>query len=667
MEQLPALADLDAVEFVAWATTPTFDPVIRLGTVHAGTNTFGEVGFNKFTIWVSAEADHDNAARHGPLILRGNSPSSRMQPEDLLTQSPMAILGAAPTGAPAGHDHADAAMDAMPPMHPAVPPLPGLMTLRPRSGDWLPTAVDLDSVPWARPREVVELPDGGTLDLEAGLVRRQVGNRVLLMYGFNGQYPGPLLEVAEKSTIFVNFHNATELPTAVHWHGVRLDNRFDGVPGLTQDPVLPGDSFRYQIYFRDAGIYWYHPHHREDIAQDLGLYGNMLVEPLAPGYYNVVDAESVLMLDDILLGEQGLVPYGDESANYMLMGRFGNQLLVNGEPEYSITARGGDVVRYYFTNVSNTRTFNLSFRPRADPAVAAATSHTLGGAEPTLEAPPLRMRVIGADISRFERETWAQSLVIAPAERYVVEVRMPDAGEVAIVNAVQAINHRLAGFFTEATEMGRILIDGVNPSPRDEPPLRTHTDLVAEIDRLRPEFERAVDHELTLRLETRDLPLMVEQLMALDRVYFNPVEWAGTMAMMNWVSSGAEVEWRLTESATGATNDAINWKFEVGDVVKIRLHNARDSFHAMQHPVHFHGQRFLVLDRNGVRNDNLAWKDTVLVPVGATVDLLLELSNPGKWMIHCHIAEHLESGMKMAFTVDPESDVGQPPHEESES
>ena len=73
----------------------------------------------------------------------------------------------------------------------------------------------------------------------------------------------------------------------------------------------------------------------------------------------------------------------------------------------------------------------------------------------------------------------------------------------------------------------------------------------------------------------------------------------------------------------------------------------------MHHPIHLHGQRFLVLAQDGVPNQNLGWKDTVLVPVGSTVDILLEVSNPGRWMLHCHIAEHLEAGMMTAFAVDP--------------
>ena len=95
----------------------------------------------------------------------------------------------------------------------------------------------------------------------------------------------------------------------------------------------------------------------------------------------------------------------------------------------------------------------------------------------------------------------------------------------------------------------------------------------------------------------------------------------------------------------------IGWTFRRGNVIKLRLINVRQSLHAMQHPIHLHGQRFLVLAVNGVRNDNLVWKDTVLVPAGATADLLVDLSDPGRSMLHCHIAEHLSSPMMTAFTV----------------
>ena len=107
----------------------------------------------------------------------------------------------------------------------------------------------------------------------------------------------------------------------------------------------------------------------------------------------------------------------------------------------------------------------------------------------------------------------------------------------------------------------------------------------------------------------------------------------------------------LRDVDTGQENDEIDWRFTRGDVVKIRLRNDRRAVHAMQHPVHIHGQRFLVLSQDGTARDNLVWKDTMLLPVGSTADILLELSNPGRWMLHCHIAEHLESGMRLVFDV----------------
>ena len=159
----------------------------------------------------------------------------------------------------------------------------------------------------------------------------------------------------------MNFTNSIPWPTTIHWHGLRLDNASDGVPGVTQDPVEPGETFRYTVHFKDPGVYWYHPHHREDILKDLGLYGNMLVEPREPDYYAPADREEFLMLDDFLLAGDEAMPFGEERTTHAFMGRFGNLFLVNGEPDYELEVTAGEVVRLYLTNVSNTRTFNLSF------------------------------------------------------------------------------------------------------------------------------------------------------------------------------------------------------------------------------------------------------------------------------------------------------------------
>ena len=627
---LPELSTLGPYRaYIAWATPLELDPVIKLGVVSDGENELGEVAFNKFMVLITAEPSLEVDQRSGPLILRGRSPSSRMEAHDLMALAPAAEAGVVTTSL------TENVWD-LPPMYEGVPMLPGVMATRPRSSPLLPT--DTADIPRALPSEVVELPDGGTLDLFAGFVRREIQGRELTMLAFNNQHPGPLIKVEKDATIFVNFTNETSLPTAVHWHGVRLENRYDGVPGLTQEAVEPGQTFRYQIYFKDAGIYWYHPHHREDVQQELGLAGNILVTPISTDYYSPVNREEVVMLDDLVLTQDGTVPFGLESSNYMLMGRFGNLFITNGEPEYSLEINAGEVVRFHFTNASNTRTFNISFRPRTEP-----------------DANVVPIKVVGSDVGKLEHEVIVESIVLAPAERYVVEVFFDKAGSYELTNHVQGINHRMGVFLEEISILGTITVSesqtAVDHHQAFET-LRTNLDVIADIDRYRSHFDRPVDHEVVLTLEVDSLPPAIEQSMLYDWVYFNPVEWTGTMPVMNWSTTGAEVEWILRDAVTGDENTEVNWSFQVGDVVKIRIHNDRGAFHSMQHPLHIHGQRFLILEQNGVANNNLVWKDTVLLPVGSSTDILLELSNPGRWMVHCHIAEHLESGMKFVIDVE---------------
>ena len=130
------------------------------------------------------------------------------------------------------------------------------------------------------------------------------------------------------------------------------------------------------------------------------------------------------------------------------------------------------------------------------------------------------------------------------------------------------------------------------------------------------------------------------------------IEWDDDMQMMNEMSNKEMTDWKIVDRETGRANMDINWQFKVGDVVKIRITNDEKSAHPMQHPMHFHGQQFLVLNWNGAQETNLVWKDTVLVPAGQYVDILLNVTNPGEWMAHCHIAEHLEAGMMFSFQVE---------------
>jgi FtsP/CotA-like multicopper oxidase with cupredoxin domain len=133
------------------------------------------------------------------------------------------------------------------------------------------------------------------------------------------------------------------------------------------------------------------------------------------------------------------------------------------------------------------------------------------------------------------------------------------------------------------------------------------------------------------------------------------LEWEDLMPDINRQTDRSNMIWKLIDRDGGSENHAIQWRFTVGDRVKIRLVNEMEgSDHPMHHPFHIHGAgRFLILSRDGRPEPNLVWKDTVLLRAGETVDILLYVTNPGLWMAHCHIAEHTESGMMFSFYVDP--------------
>lgn len=510
------------------------------------------------------------------------------------------------------------------------PMLPALRRARPSTPPFLPGAgVAPADLPAARPHEVVTLADGDTLELEAGLVRRSIAGRTFTMYGFNGQYPGPLLRVTEGATVVVRFRNRLDLPSTVHWHGVRLENRFDGVPDLTQPAVAPGEDFWYRVHFRDGGVFWYHPHVREDIQQELGLYGNIFVRPSDPDAYGPAHREEFLILDDLLADGDSLIPFGKDAPTFAIMGRFGNVLLTNGETRYQLEVRAGEVVRFFLTNASNARTFNVSF----------------GGAP---------IKLVGSDLGNYEREMMVESVVIAPAERYVVDVHFAEPGRYPLLNQVQAVDVYRGEIYPAVDTLGQVAVGSEQAVPDHRAAfrrLRPNRALAAELKRLRPEFDRPVDHELSLSVDVQGLPILLMQFISIDTIYRPPVEWTDPMADMNWLATGREVRWVLREAGTGRENMDVRWTFRRGELVKLRIRNDPGSFHPMQHPIHLHGQRFLVLEKDGVPNRNFVWKDTVLVPVGSTVDLLMEASNPGWWMLHCHIAEHLQSSMMMVFDV----------------
>jgi FtsP/CotA-like multicopper oxidase with cupredoxin domain len=522
--------------------------------------------------------------------------------------------------------------------------------------------------------EDVEVPDGGEYDLTIGPVAKQFGSETVRMLGYGGSIPGPTLKVRQDTEIVVNVLNQGDHPTTVHWHGLRLENRYDGTHET--QPLIPvGGTFAARCRFPDPGVYWYHPHVREDYGQEMGLYGNILVEPADPDYWPPVNREVVLTLDDILLEDGKVAPFHREETTHAAMGRFGDLLLVGGETDASFAVRSGEVVRLYLTNTANTRVFRVVL-------------------------PGARMKLVGGDSGRVERETFVEDIVIAPSERVVVDVRFDRPGVLTLEHQTPERVYPLATI-TIGTEPAA-------PSYAAEfDTLRTNDDLVAERERIAEYVGAEPDRTLAFLAEmdmgTADgdasyvcpmhpevvsstpdhcpecgmklLPAQVVEA-AGGHEHHNGhgdhdlghdghdhghdhqpadaggIEWEDDMVEVNRLTTPANMRWKLVDRDTDAANADIDWRFRVGDQVKIRLLNELAGDHPMHHPFHVHGAgRFLVLSRDGVVEDNLVWKDTVLVRTGETVDILLDVSNPGRWMAHCHIAEHHESGMMFSFEV----------------
>jgi FtsP/CotA-like multicopper oxidase with cupredoxin domain len=543
---------------------------------------------------------------------------------------------------------------------------------------------------------VIRLRDGDRLDLRIGPVRKTIDDAELRMLAYNGSVPGPNLYVDQGSQLTVQVRNDGDVEATVHWHGLRLENRYDGVPHETQEPIPVGGTFTYQLQFPDAGFYWYHPHIREDYGLEMGLYGTIVVEPADPGYWPAADRQLTLTLDDLLVEDGHIAPFSKSGPTFVAMGRYGNVMLINGETEFSGQAAVGEVVRLYVVNTANTRIFNFAIR----------------GA---------RAKLVGGDSGRYERETFIDEVMLAPSERAVVDVlfdtpgqvmlehRTPDhtydlgaftvtegaasdaAGsfEVLRTDPELAVEHQSIGHDTERPPDKILafyslmpLLYGADDSPASAYACPMHPEVTATepatcpkcgmklvaVPAATPASYACPMHPDVTATESGTCPQCGMKLVASDAPpqpaaepgqgvahshdQGDGLEWEDEMLEINRASDPTNMIWQLIDRQTGAVNGDISWAFTVGDRVKIRLVNEMDADHPMHHPFHVHGAgRFLVLSRDGKPEPNLVWKDTVLLRAGETVDILLDVSNPGLWMAHCHIAEHNQSGMMFSFNV----------------
>src|ERR671934_45480 len=310
---------------------------------------------------------------------------------------------------------------------------------------------ETEGLPEARTAELIELTDGDEFDLEIRPVKKRIGDATVRMLSYNGSVPGPTLKVEQGSTVTVHVSNHGDLDATVHWHGLRLENRYDGTHE-TQAPIPVGETFTYQVHVPDAGAHWYHPHIREDYGQEMGLYGNILVTPSEPEYWPPANRELLLTLDDILIEDGQIAAFREEETTHVAMGRFGNVMLVAGESDLSLEAERGEVVRFYFTNTANTRVFNVAL-------------------------PGALMKLVGADAGHYEHEEFVDEVLLAPSERVVVDVLFGEPGEVALQHRTPERAYRLAAITVTDEPASPALAEQFEA-------LRTNRDMAAERERI---------------------------------------------------------------------------------------------------------------------------------------------------------------------------------------
>ncbi|WP_148575377.1 multicopper oxidase family protein [Nocardioides caldifontis] len=581
---------------------------------------------------------------------------------------------------------------------------------------------DLAGLPEAGATELVRLQPGDRFALTVEPVAKQVAGNRLRMLAYNRSVPGPTLCVQEGAEVLVDITNRGDLETTVHWHGLRLDNRYDGTD-LTQHPVEVGDSYQARITFPDPGVYWYHPHIRTDYGLEMGLYGGVIVDPPDPDYWPACHRDLLLTLDDLLVEDGAVAPFDRNEPTHAAMGRFGNVMLINGHDQLTLTAAPGEVVRFYLVNTANTRVFKVA-------------------------VPGARMKLVGGDSGRVEQEELVDDVVLGPSERAVVDVLFADAGALTLEHRTPDRTFPLATI-TVTGDPARPALEGEFGQLRTNEEmvaLRAHVEpylaappdktlvLTAVMDFAPPEGTDVVLYGCPMHPEVvsqtpghcpkcamKLLPLQLINQVTGDSHSDGPtdshdhhadgshgemhgeahgdphagahghqhgdhqgdgsgdgpgdgdghvhgdaqrnghghshgaadgIEWEDDMVEVNRITTQANMQWKIIDTATDAVNHDINWTLRVGDQVKIRLVNEMGGDHPMHHPFHIHAAgRFLILSRDGVIESNLVWKDTVLLRTGETVDILLDVTSPGHWMAHCHIAEHHENGMMFNFEV----------------
>ncbi len=410
------------------------------------------------------------------------------------------------------------------------------------------------------------------------------------VWAFNGSVPGQVLRARQGEVLRVQYENRLPGPSTVHWHGIRLPNAMDGVPGLTQPPVPPGGDFQYEFRVPDAGTYWYHPHARSSEELGRGLYGALVVdEPGAP----VADRDAVWVLSDFRLDREArITPDFGHMRDASHDGRVGNTVAVNGRVAEGFAVRRGERVRLRLVNAANARMFRLRFEGHS-PVVIALDGHPV------------------------EPHAVPQGIVLGPGMR--ADVVLDATGEPGSRHRVvddwyRDAAYRLLDLAYDAAPGGapsQAPVRAPDANPLAEPDLARaeRLPLVLGGGAMSPELQRATPEERS-RIAARMR--------------------GGGMWTLNGHAMRGHVHAPLFTLRRGRS-----YVFEV----------VNDT--AWHHPLHLHGVAFRVLSA-----PMRPWRDTVLLAPRERLEIAFVADNPGDGMIHCHIIEHQDAGMMASMRID---------------
>ena len=405
---------------------------------------------------------------------------------------------------------------------------------------------------------------------------------------YNQSIPGPVIRIPQGRESVIQFHNALEEASSVHWHGLRIDNAMDGVPGMTQDAVLPGETFEYRFTPPDAGTYWYHSHQRSWAQLALGLAGVLIVDEDDPPF---VDQDLIFAIDDWRLDDamqmdtQSLGSLHDWSHG----GRLGNVITVNGETDKRISVASGERIRLRLINIANARTMNLLFN---EPEISVVA----------VDGQPVKPFIVDKG-----------KIILASGQRIDLIIDMTgDPGHHSLIELVIGeYAYEVARFeFAQTPKRDRLLDNPIALSPN---PLSKTV------------LPNTFEH----------IPLLMQggAMGGMRSATFEGQE----MGMRELVKH--KKIWAINGIA-GLPEKPL-FSVKRGTAISLDVNNDNNWPHAM----HIHGHHFIT-DKTPE-----FWRDTVLFSRGEQGSMAFIADNPGKWLIHCHMVEHMAGGMVTWFEV----------------